>query len=201
MEYHLGMEDVFLVYIDIDHIVLVPQLGLHVILNGIDAMVDIDFLAVDISGKSTDSIVGDDDIGFEGFQQEIQSIERGNLPAGGYIDVRTEGADAVLWVHLGVGMDGDMALVQVTNHILFLYLFFRDQHGDAGPLGVIVLLGNIQNIGTDGVRYLFQYLCEPFGAVHFIDIGDVLFSFLFCTGIADVVHVEAERFCQIIEAQ
>ena len=81
---------------------------------------------------------------------------------------------------------------------LFHFLL-RNEHGHAGALGIIVLLGNIQHLGADGVGYLLENAGEPLRTVLFVNIGDILFPLLFRAGIAHIIHVEAESLRQVVE--
>ena len=139
MNQHLRVENIFLIYIDVHHVVLIAQLRCHVVLDGIDAVVDEDLLALHVAGEAAHAVVGDDDIRIEGLEQEIQRIQRRNLPAGRYIDVRAEGADPILRMHFRIGVDSDMALIEMTHHVLLLDFFLCDQHRDGCALRVIVL--------------------------------------------------------------
>ena len=104
-------------------------------------------------------------------------------------------------MHFGICVNSDMALVQMHDHILLFHFFLCNQHRHAGALRIIILLGRIQHDGTDRISNLIQNLGQSFCTVLLINISNVLFSFLFCTGITNVVHIEAERLRQIVEAE
>ena len=201
MDQHLRVENIFLIYIDVHHIVLIAQLRRHVVLDGIDAMVDEDLLALHVAGEAAHAVVSDDDIRIEGLEQEIQRIQRRNLPTGRYIDVRAEGADPILRMHFRIGVDSDMTLIEMTHHVLLLDFFLCDQHRYGRALRVIVLRSDVQHMGSDHLGDLHEDLGQALGAVDLVNVSDVFFSFCFCTGIADVVHIEAECLCQIVETQ
>ena len=139
MDQHLRVENIFLIYIDVHHVVLIAQLRCHVVLDGIDTVVDEDLLALHVTRKAAHAVVSDDDIRIEGLEEKIQRIQRRDLPAGRYIDVCTEGTDAILRMHFRIRMDSDMALVKMAHHILLLDFFLCDQHRDGCALRVIVL--------------------------------------------------------------
>ena len=87
VEDHLGMEDVFLVDVDIDHIVTVARRRGDVILDGIDAVIDEQLLAVHIARKAADAVIEGDDVRIETVQEVIQGIERRNAAARRDIDI------------------------------------------------------------------------------------------------------------------
>ena len=51
------MEDIFLVHVHINHIVQIARFRINVILNRVDTMVDVDFLARHVARKATHMIV------------------------------------------------------------------------------------------------------------------------------------------------
>ena len=102
-------------------------------------MIDEDLLALHVTRKAAHAVVSDDDICIEGLEKKIQRIQGRDLPAGRYVDVCTEGTDAILRMHFRIRMDSDMALVKMAHHILLLDFFLCDQHRDGCALRVIVL--------------------------------------------------------------
>ena len=56
------MENIFLIDVDVNHIIAVAEIRRHIILDGINSVVDIDLLAIDIPGESPDTIVSDYDV-------------------------------------------------------------------------------------------------------------------------------------------
>ena len=99
-------------------------------------------------------------------------------------------------------MHRDVALVQVGQ----LGLTHRhhgalgDEDGHRSALGVVVLPGDVQHLGADHVGEGGEDQSEPLGVVLFVDIGDVIGEFPGGFGVADIVDIEAERLCQVIEA-
>ena len=59
------MEDVFLIDVDVDHIVAVARGRGDIILDGIDAVVDEQFLAVHIAREAADAIIEGYDVRIE----------------------------------------------------------------------------------------------------------------------------------------
>ena len=139
MDQHLRVENIFLIYINVHHVVLIAQLRRHVVLDGIDTVVDENLLALHVTRKAAHALVSDDDICIEALQENIQRIQTRELPAGRYIDVCTEGTDAILRMHFRICMDSNMALVKMAHHILLLDFFLCDQHRDGCALRIIVL--------------------------------------------------------------
>ena len=84
-------------------------------------------------------------------------------------------------------------------NVLRLDVLFRDQHGDAGPLGIVVLLGYVQHFGPDDVGHLGQDLGQPGRIVLLVDVLDVFFPVLLVLGVANVVHVKAQGLGQVVE--
>ena len=174
VEDHLGMEDVFLVDVDIDHIVTVARRRGDVILDGIDAVIDEQLLAVHIARKAADAVIEGDDVRIETVQEVIQSIERRNAATRRDIDIGPESHDALLGMAFGVRMDRQMALVEMTDDVGIVHFFFRNEDGDAGPLRVVILTGHIEDVRADDIRHVVQDLGQPFGIILFIDVFDVL---------------------------
>ena len=59
-------------------------------------------------------------------------------------------------------------------------------------MGLIVLAGNIEHVGTDDLDHVGEDLGQAFGIVHLIDVVNVGFTLLFGLRITDVVDVEAQ---------
>ena len=96
-------------------------------------------------------------------------------------------------------MDSQMALVEVTDDIGIVHFFFGNEDGNAGPLGVIILAGDVEDVGADDVRHVAQDLGQPFRIILFIDVFDVLTARLRADGITNIIHVEAQGLGQVIE--
>jgi len=175
-------------------------------------MVDVMLLAADVAGEATHPVVHDDDIGLEAVDQVVQRLQGRDAAAGGHIDIRAERADATVGVAFRIGVDGDVALVEVRNHgirqgtrLLHVadqrrrIVALGDQHGDAGALRFIVLPGHVEDLGTDDGVHVGQYLGQPLGVVHLVDVLDVAALLQLGLGVADVVDVEAQRLGQVVE--
>ena len=193
------MEDVFLIDVDVDHIVAVARGRGDIILDGIDAVVDEQFLAVHIAREATDAVIEGDDIRIKAVEEIIQGVERRNAAARRHVDIGPESHDTLLGMAFGIGMDGQMALVEMTNHIGIVYFFFGNEDGNTGPLGVIILAGDVEDVGADDVRHVAQDFCQPVGIVLFIDVFDVLTARFVADGITNIIHVEAQGLGQVVE--
>ena len=124
-----------------------------------------------------------------------------DLPAGGHVDVHPEGGQAGFRVILRVGVHRDMALVQV-GQLRFSRRDHRalgDQDGDRGPLGVIVLPGNIQHLGADHIRQGGEDIGQALRVVLLVDIGDIVPLLPGRFGVTHIINVKAEGLCQIVE--
>ena len=94
-----------------------------------------------------------------------------------------------------VRMDGNMALIQVRDHRFAVGLRqlrrLSDQEGDAGALGLVILLGDIENRRADHLRQMIQDFRQAFGIVLLADVGDIVLLSAFRSGITDIVNIEA----------
>ena len=68
------MEDIFLVHVHIDHIVQIARFRINVILNRVDTMVDVDFLARHVARKATHMIVQCQNIRIKAIDQVIEGL-------------------------------------------------------------------------------------------------------------------------------
>ena len=64
-EAHFGVEDVFLIEVDVHHFVLVGDVAAHEVLDGVDGVVDVEFVAINVAGEAAHTVVECDDVGFE----------------------------------------------------------------------------------------------------------------------------------------
>ncbi len=76
---------------------------------------------------------------------------------------------------------------------------FRDQNRDAGTLRLIVLTRDVQNVGTNDFDNFREDLRQAFGVVLLIDVLDVSLLVLRGFRVADVIDVEAQGLCQVVE--
>ena len=102
---------------------------------------------------------------------------------------------------LRVGVHRHVALVQVAQHCVPRrhHRALGDENGHRGPLGVVVLPGDVQHLGADHIRQGGEDMGEPLGVVLLVDIGDVVLLLPGRLGVAHVVNVKAEGLRQIVE--
>ena len=77
---------------------------------------------------------------------------------------------------------------------------FGNQHGDAGALRIVILVGDIENIGADNVGDVGQNLRQALSIVGVVNIFDIVAPRRGRLGVANIVYVKAQRFGEIIEA-
>ena len=140
----------------------------------IDAVIDEQLLSVHIARKAADAVIEGDDVRIETVQEVIQSIERRNAATRRDVDISPESHDALLGMAFGIGMDRQVALVEMTDDVGIVHFFFGNEDGDAGPLRVVILTGHIEDVRADDIRHVVQDLGQPFGIILFIDVFDVL---------------------------
>jgi hypothetical protein len=108
-----------------------------------------------------------------------------------------------------IGMDGDVALVQMRDHgvgddvpageLLVDDRLLGNQDRDRGALRIVVLARDIEDVRADDVGHVREDLGQPVGVVLFIDVFDVAITLFRRHRIADIVDVEAERLGQVVE--
>jgi len=111
-----------------------------------------------------------------------------------------------------IGVHRDVALVEVGQNdfgqrarrffdlaVSRGHRLFRNQNRDAGALGFIVLTGDVQDVGTNDLDNFCENLRQAFRVVLLIDVLDVSLLVLRGFRVADVIDVEAQGLCQVIE--
>ncbi|AAW77410.1 hypothetical protein in CLP 5'region [Xanthomonas oryzae pv. oryzae KACC 10331] len=209
LQVHLRVEDIFLIDVDIDHLVARLHVLGEEVLDRIDLVVDVVLLPLHIAGKATDTVVHDHDVRFQRLDQIVQRLQRRDHATGCHIDVGTERGDAFLRVRFRICMDSDMTLVHVSNHgvgdqlpaglLLVDHRFFGDQNRHRCTLRIVVLTCDIEDVGANDLGHIGQDLRQTISVVLLIDILDVALTLLFGTRITDVVDVEAQRLGEVVE--
>jgi hypothetical protein len=74
-----------------------------------------------------------------------------------------------------------------------------DEDGHRGALRVVVLAGDVEDVGADDVRDLGQDLGQALGVEHLVDVLDVALALLLRHGVAHVVDVEAQGLGEVVE--
>ena len=132
--------------------------------------------ARNIPREAAHPIIHRDDIRIEIADQIIECLQRRNRAAGRHIDIDAERRDARIRMELRIGMHGHMALIQMRQDRIphrplnrpFRALhgslrrrgFLRNEQRHARPLWIIILLGDIEDLGTDHLRHPGKDLCE-----------------------------------------
>ena len=103
---------------------------------------------------------------------------------------------------LGVGVHRDMALIQVAQHRIPRrgHRALGDEDSHRGPLGVIVLPGDIQHLGADHIRQGGEDIGQALGVVLLVDIGNVIPLLPGSFGVAHIIDVETQRLCQVVKS-
>ena len=165
-------------------------------------MIQKQFVSVDIAGESPNAVIHGDDVRVKRADEVIEGGKRCDCAAGCDVNVHTEGCKAGFRMIFRIGMDGNMAFVQMGK-LGFAdrdHRFLGNQDGDRGALRVIILTGNVQNLCADHVGQGGQDFSQSFGIVLFIDIGDVVPLFPRGFGVADIIDVKAQCFGQVVKA-
>jgi len=191
------------------------------------------FRALDVAGEAAHAVINYDDIGIEAVDEVVQGAQRRDLAAGGYVYVGAKGAGAAVRMRLRIGMDRDVALVQVRHHGFLVRLLqtqaglggaglaivrrvrqragrlgverlllerqLGNQHRHARPLGVVILVCDVEDAGADDLRHLRQDGGQALGIVGLVNVGDVFLLCLLALGVANIVDVEAQRLGEIVE--
>ncbi|CDN43531.1 hypothetical protein BN871_DC_00150 [Paenibacillus sp. P22] len=209
----LRVEDVLLIDVHVDHVEQVLRLVRNVILDGADIVVDEQLMSGNVAGEAPHPVVQRHDVGIEGGDEIGQRLQRTDLAAGGHVDVRAERADAFVGMEFGIRMDGDMAFVEleddVGGHRSRRFAegalgnlhdgAFGDEQRDAGALRLVILLGRIEHMRSDDIRHMMKDVVETVGVVLLVDVSQVGLALLLVARVAYIVHVEAQRFGQVVE--
>lgn len=115
LEQHTGVEQVGLIHVDVIGIVAVERRGVDKVLNGRHIVVHKQLFALNIARKATHAVVHRDNVRIERADEVVEGGQRRDLAAGGHVDVHAEGRKAGIRMVLGVGVHGDMALVEVCH--------------------------------------------------------------------------------------
>ena len=78
LEQHFGMEDIFLINVDVDHVIQRLHIVGHKVLNRIDFMIDKMLHPIDIAGKAAHTVVNGHNVRFQLVNQIVQRFKRGN---------------------------------------------------------------------------------------------------------------------------
>ena len=197
------MEDVRRIHVHVHSVVFFQGFFGDEVLYGIDAEVVKDLAPVHAARKAAHAVVHRDDVRIERADQVIEGGKGGDGAASGNVYIHAEGRKRRFGVVFGVSVHGNVALVEVRN-LRFARRGYHgkvgDEKGDRRALRLVVLPGNIQNARADHLCQGGQYFGKALGIVLLVDIRNIFLSFLCRLRVANVIDVEAERFCQVVEA-
>jgi hypothetical protein len=83
---------------------------------------------------------------------------------------------------------------------LLQHRLLGNQHRHRRALRVVVLAGDVEDVGADDLGHIGKDLGQAIGVVLIVDVLDVVAALFFGHRIADVVDVEAQRLGQVVEA-
>ena len=112
------MENVRLVDIDVNCVIFFERFPCDIVLNGGYFVVDEELFALLVAGKASYLIVYRYNIGVEASDKVVEGFQRSDLSAGGNIDINAERCDGIIGVKFGIGMHGEMALIEMTCYAL-----------------------------------------------------------------------------------
>ena len=94
-------------------------------------------------------------------------------------------------------MHRDMALVQVSHRGISRrnHAVLRNENGHGASLRLVILAGYIQYGSADHIRHIGENLGQTLGIILFINISDIVLLFPLGLCIADIIYIEAQRFC------
>ena len=158
---------------------------------------------MDVPGEAAHPVVQEDHLRVEGLDQVVQGFQGRNLPAGGDVDVDSEGGNATRLVSLRIRVGAEVALVQMGEPDTALCFGYHRTLGDedryARTHWVIVLGGDVEDAGANDVCHALEDTLQPLRVVHLVDVGEILFAVRPALGVADVVYVETQALGQVIE--
>ena len=129
----------------------------NIVLYRGDVVVDVDLAAADVARETAHAVVHEHDIGVEVVDQMIEGEQRRNHAAGRNVDVDAEGRNAGLRVGFRVGVRRNVAFVKmrdiVAAGVVERMVALIDEHRHAGTPRIVVLRGNVDDLGLDYVRH------------------------------------------------
>ena len=204
LEQHAGVEQVGLIHIDVVGIVAVERRGVDKVLNRRHIVVHEQLFPLNIARKAAHAVVHRDNVRIERADEVVEGGQRRDLAAGGHVDVHAEGRKAGIRMVLGVGVHGDMALIEVRHDGIRLerrlHVLLRDQEGDGSALRIVVLLGDVQHMCADHLGQLFHDAGQSLGVVLLVDVLDVVELLALGLCVADIVNVKGQCLGQVVKA-
>ena len=164
------MKDIGLIHIYVNGIVTLQGIPGNIILNGGDVVVDKQLSSIHIPSKTTDPVIHSNNVRVKAADKVIQRLQRRNFPAGGYVNIHSEGRDVIFRVCFRKGVHCNVTFIQMSVHRAVLRLisaavagivhqiriqsFFRNENIHRSSLRLIILFGNIQDLGADHLGHL-----------------------------------------------
>ena len=150
------MEKVCLIHIDVYRIIPLQGFCCNIILNRCNLMIHKQLPAVYTAGKAPYPVIHGNNIRIKRAYEVIQCRQRCNFSAGCHINVHPKSGQTGFRMVFRVSMHCHMAFVQMShlsaacgNHRPFC-----NQQSHGRPLGFIILLGNMQYLGSYHVRQI-----------------------------------------------
>ena len=204
LENHLRVKEVLLGDIDVDLIVPLLDIFSDELLDGMDIVVNEELLPLNVPSEAAHPVVQEDDFRVEGLDQVVQGCQGRNLPAGGDVDVDSEGGNATRFVSLRIRVGADVAFVQMGQTDAALCLVCHRTLGDedryARTHWVVVLSRDVEDAGANDLCHALEDALQSLRVVHLVDVGEIFIAVRPALGVADVVYVETQALGQVIEA-
>ena len=133
---------------------------------------------MDVPGEAAHPVVQEDHFRVEGLDQVVQGSQGRNLPAGGDVDVDSEGGNATRLVSLRIRVGAEVALVQMGETDATLCFMCHRALGDedryARTHWVVVLSGDVEDAGANDFCHALEDTLQPLRVVRLVDVGEIL---------------------------
>ena len=134
-------------------------------MNGGHLAVHKELAPLQISRKAAHTVIHRNDIRVELTDEIVERLQRRDLPAGRHIDIHAKGSNTGVGMELWIGVHRHMTLVEMCkdglrHRLLCIHgllaagdngCLLCNQHRDACPLRIVVLLGNVENPCADHI--------------------------------------------------
>jgi len=157
---------------------------------------------LDVPGEAAHPVVQEDHFRVEGLDQVVQGCQGRNLPAGGDVDVDSEGGNATRLVSFRIRVSAEVALVQMDETDAGLSFLCHRTLGDedryARTHWVVVLSGDVEDAGADDLCHALEGTLQPLRVVRLVDVGEIFIAVRPALGVADVVYVETQALGKLL---
>ena len=147
------MENIFLVHVYINHVVHIASFCIDVVLDRVDAMININFLARYVTCKATNMVVQCEDIRIKALNQIIKCFKRRNLTTCRYFNIGTERTNPFVRMAFRISMYSKVRFIKMHDYIFFFNFLFRNQNRNRRTLRVVVLFRYVKDVSTDNAAY------------------------------------------------